>query len=197
MVEPSRTNTNRDALLEGALLCLQERGYARTTARDIVAASGTNLGAIGYHYGSTEALLNRALLEGFERWFAEFTQAATQASHENQSLVTVAVDLHATFESQRPLVRALFEAIAQADQSEEIRAGLIEAYRRGRDLTVDVFELTTIDGPHARVLASLLIAVFDGLLIQWLIDPENSPTGEDLRGASIALTALLSSAREP
>jgi AcrR family transcriptional regulator len=30
---------NREALLEGARECLSERGYARTTARDIAAAA--------------------------------------------------------------------------------------------------------------------------------------------------------------
>src|SRR5690242_21154874 len=54
---------HRDALLAGARKCLYEKGYARTTARDIVAASGTNLASIGYHYGSKEALLNLALFE--------------------------------------------------------------------------------------------------------------------------------------
>ena len=39
---------HREDLLEGAKRCLYEKGYARTTARDIVAASGTNLASIGY-----------------------------------------------------------------------------------------------------------------------------------------------------
>ncbi|MGH3839469.1 MAG: TetR family transcriptional regulator, partial [Pseudonocardiaceae bacterium] len=39
---------HREALLDGARRCLLERGYARTTARDLVAASGTNLASIGY-----------------------------------------------------------------------------------------------------------------------------------------------------
>jgi AcrR family transcriptional regulator len=49
---------HREALLAGARRCLLERGYARTTARDLVAASDTNLASIGYHFGSNEALLN-------------------------------------------------------------------------------------------------------------------------------------------
>ena len=52
---------HREALLDGARRCLLERGYARTTARDLVAASGTNLASIGYHFGSKEALLNGAM----------------------------------------------------------------------------------------------------------------------------------------
>ncbi|NHW87893.1 helix-turn-helix transcriptional regulator, partial [Escherichia coli] len=43
---------HRERLLAGARNCLYERGYTRTTARDIVAASDTNLASIGYHFGS-------------------------------------------------------------------------------------------------------------------------------------------------
>ncbi|NIB31876.1 helix-turn-helix transcriptional regulator [Pseudonocardia sp. MCCB 268] len=32
-----------------------EKGFGRTTARDVVAASGTNLASIGYHFGSGRA----------------------------------------------------------------------------------------------------------------------------------------------
>ncbi len=42
---------HREQLLEGAKRCLRDRGIAQTTARDIVAASGTNLASIGYHFG--------------------------------------------------------------------------------------------------------------------------------------------------
>ena len=51
---------NREALLEGAIRCLETRGYAQTTARDLVRESKTNLGAIGYHFASKEALLYEA-----------------------------------------------------------------------------------------------------------------------------------------
>src|SRR2546423_10671599 len=62
---------HREDLLAGAVRCLRERGYAHTTARDIVAASGTNLASIGYHYGSTKALLNAAGLTAMDDFRAE------------------------------------------------------------------------------------------------------------------------------
>jgi len=57
MAQPS----HRDQLVKGAIKCLQTKGYAHTTARDIAAASGANLASIGYHFGSTQALLNTAV----------------------------------------------------------------------------------------------------------------------------------------
>ena len=47
---------HKEDLLDGAKRMLLERGYANTTARDIVAASKTNLASIGYHFGSKEQL---------------------------------------------------------------------------------------------------------------------------------------------
>src|SRR6185312_852695 len=54
---------HREDLLEGAGRCLLEKGFLRTTTRDIVKESGTNLASIGYHYGSKDALLAQAYLD--------------------------------------------------------------------------------------------------------------------------------------
>ena len=59
---------HKEDLLVGAKRALFEKGYARTTARDIVALSGTNLGSIGYHYGSTDALMTAAMISAMEEW---------------------------------------------------------------------------------------------------------------------------------
>jgi AcrR family transcriptional regulator len=40
---------NREQLLEAAKRCLYEKGYSRTTARDIATAANVSLAAIGYH----------------------------------------------------------------------------------------------------------------------------------------------------
>jgi AcrR family transcriptional regulator len=52
---------NRDALLLAAKQCLLEKGYNRTTARDIASMAGVSLAAIGYHFSSKDALLTEAL----------------------------------------------------------------------------------------------------------------------------------------
>jgi AcrR family transcriptional regulator len=178
------TRSNREALLEGALQCLQDRGYAHTTARDIVAASGTNLGAIGYHYGSTEQLLNAALIEGFERWFRELAQVVLEMEGANdlERLTKIAAEIPRTFERNRPLARAFIEALAQAEHSEEIRTALAESYELGRRNVVALLASVTqqVETPQARVVASVLVAIFDGLLLQWLVDPARTPTGADL-----------------
>ena len=55
---------HREDLLDGAADCLYTKGFGRTTARDVVAVSGTNLASIGYHFGSKDALLTEAAVRG-------------------------------------------------------------------------------------------------------------------------------------
>src|SRR5689334_425717 len=66
---------NREKLLDAAEQCIYAKGYARTTARDVASAAGVSLAAIGYHFGSTEALLSAALHRALEAWGEQFAGA--------------------------------------------------------------------------------------------------------------------------
>lgn len=51
-----RGAATREALIDAAIALIGERGYANTSTRDIAHASGQNLAAIAYHFGSKEKL---------------------------------------------------------------------------------------------------------------------------------------------
>src|SRR3989440_1136501 len=130
----SRRMGHREALLAGARQCLEEKGYARTTARDLVAASGTNLASIGYHFGSKEALLNEAIGEAFEEWTDHLLELAVETAPDS-ALEQTATSLRAMvdeFASHRNLLLAFVEAVAQAERSPALRAQLASQYARNR-----------------------------------------------------------------
>jgi AcrR family transcriptional regulator len=77
---------NREALLEGAKRCLLEKGYAKTTARDIADAAGVSLAAIGYHYGSKESLLEQAFMAAMEEWFADEEPGARESAEQSERM---------------------------------------------------------------------------------------------------------------
>jgi AcrR family transcriptional regulator len=189
---------HREQLIRGAMTCLREKGYAHTTARDIAATSNSNLGSIGYHFGSKEALLNEAIREGFAEWTAQlgniaFADAgATPLERGRASWVA----LTESFEEHRPLILAFVEALAQSVRSEELRAQLADIYEEGRiavgRLVEASFDASKVDDDQVRAVACFMIAVCDGLLLQWLVDPERAPTGAELTaGLEAALPIAL------
>src|SRR5436190_4926234 len=126
---------HREDLLTAARRLLEEKGYARTTARDLVAASGTNLASIGYHFGSKEALLNVAIADAFEEWTDQVV-AMSLEGREDAPLDAVAaswVEMLDSFARHRSLLVAWVESLAQAERSPELREQLAGHIQRSRD----------------------------------------------------------------
>ena len=107
---------NREDLLAGARQCLIERGWARSTVRDIAAAAGVNHAAIGYHFGSREALLSQALMAAMDELGDEMARRLddVEPAQRWQGLID-------TFTTHRPLWVAQLEAIAVAERNDEVR----------------------------------------------------------------------------
>jgi AcrR family transcriptional regulator len=188
--------SNRDALLRGAKECLRTKGYARTTARDLVAASGANLSSIGYHFGSKEALLAEAFDEVFMEWTAQLTAAATGAPAAN-ALERMAESWR-QFLAQMPqhesVLLAFIESIGPSVRSPELREKLADHYQRTRELVAESVResIGDAEGADPEIIASWLIAVHDGFVLQFLVDPARTPTGEQLTTAlGAALAAAL------
>lgn len=47
----------RESLIRAAIDCLEEKGYERTTTRDIMARAGLSAGAFYHYFGSKEELI--------------------------------------------------------------------------------------------------------------------------------------------
>ena len=178
---------HREQLLEAARRLLEERGYAHITARDLVAASGTNLASIGYHFGSKAALLNAAIEAAFRDW-AEQLAAFVMADPAATPLERASATWVATLEEmpqRRHILQAYVEALAQALRVPELGDQLAEHYRRARAMVAALVAESLDDGsdaddPRCRAVAALVIAACDGLALQSLLDPDSAPSGEDL-----------------
>jgi AcrR family transcriptional regulator len=191
--------SHRDALLEAARRLILEKGFTATTARDLVSESGTNLGSIGYHFGSREALLSQALEELFDEW-AELLAGAAFSDGDAPPLERLAAAWKATLDTlgeHHALIRAFVEALAHAERSPEFREQLRDHYRRTQSTVAQLIEAALgpdakADGADPKLIALFVIAVFDGLAIQSRIAPEDTPSGEELVAALLAARAAAS-----
>jgi len=190
---------HREALLAAARELLREKGFARTTARDLVAVSNTNLASIGYHYGSKEKLLYTAMEAEFAEWIEHVGGLAmrTEGASAIERLAFAWATVRDTFPEHRALLVAYLEAAAQAERSAEMRTQLARhiaaARRRIAELVLATMP-SQVTPEQASALASFLIAVCDGLALQWLFDPDAVPSGE---GLASALTEQITAALEP
>jgi AcrR family transcriptional regulator len=189
---------HRERLLEAAIVCIREQGYARTTARDLVAVSQTNLASIGYHFGSKENLLNTALVEAFRRWLDPLVALAAAPGPQTplERLQRSLAAMMETLEENRELIAAALEAWAQMSRSEELRAAVRLSYEEFHGAialtTRAAFVELDEEEVDADAIATLIIAIVDGLLVRWQLDPDSAPSAERLMGAAARAFAVLS-----
>ena len=178
---------HREQLLEAAKRLLEERGYAHITARDLVAASNTNLASIGYHFGSKAALLNAAIEASFEDWteqLASLVMADPDATPIQRGMATW-VSVLRSLPKRRPMLQSYVDALAQAQREPALQAQLAAHYRRARSRVAELVAQSLHDGtpaddPRCLAIAAYVIAVCDGLAVQWLLDPQGVPDGDQL-----------------
>ncbi len=159
---------NREALLAGAKHCLLEKGFGRTTARDIAAASGVSLAAIGYHFGSKEALLTQALMQSIKEWELEFRRTLSRSvkakATSKERFEAVWSYLIETFEKHRAMWMANFDVFLQMDHVPEIRQGLGDATQEARAGLVALF-LNVDENSVIKESAQTLGAFYHALMI--------------------------------
>lgn len=180
---------NREALMDAAKRCLTERGYSHTSARDIASEAGVSTAAIGYHYGTKDALLIAALIESLGEWGAVLGErmvaptapgaSAGERFTQNWSRVME------TFGTDRALWRIQFDMLGAMDRNPQLKEILSGANREARLALVAMFgDPRGADAPpdddEAELLGSFYQALLAGLSAQHLLNPETSLTGPDL-----------------
>ncbi|WP_019058581.1 TetR/AcrR family transcriptional regulator [Streptomyces prunicolor] len=174
---------HREDLLEGAKRCLLEKGFARTTARDIVKESGTNLASIGYHYGSKDALLAQAYVSLVDGMSFEWGDRLEGAPGSLERFREVWSNVVASLREPGSMWRLSGEIMAMGDQLPEVRDQLSLAQREGGrglvSLLMGVPEAEVSD-ETADTLGSFYMIVMSGLIMQWTFDPKTAPDAEQL-----------------
>jgi AcrR family transcriptional regulator len=187
----SPQRSNRDALLEGALRCLETLPPERVTARAIADASGANLASIAYHFGSKDALVTEAVIAGLDRWLATIAARldALDAPDPAARLRRAGEAIDATRREHEALARTFLAALARAQHDDRVRTRLAEGFRRTRPAVAAILRLG--DDPAGVDAAALVLAQFYGLLFQALLDPELAIEGDRMQHAQARLRDAL------
>lgn len=185
---------NREKLVFAARECLLTIGYACTTVRDLVAASGANQASINYHFGSKEQLLTVALRDLNREW-GELLFAALSPSEaddhptrreRHEILWGSVID---SIRANRSLWFVNFESVASARHDDDIRTMIAEGQELARRALARSF--TGLDTDHdsdeaVRAAGSHYYALLVGVATQWIINPDHAPSAAQITAADHA-----------
>jgi len=166
----------RQQILEAALELFSVQGYRGAPMADVAAKVGLTLAGVLHYFPSKEELL-AAVLEYRDDadtpWFEE-------KWHETNSFRRSVHDLVARSMESPQVMRLFVTLSAESTDPEHPAHGYFkERYRKSRQLFSAVFAEAKERGevvPDAS--GPMLIAVLDGLQVQWLLEPDFDLLGE-------------------
>jgi AcrR family transcriptional regulator len=174
---------NREELLKGARECLFEKGYVQTTARDISNASGVGLAAIGYHFGTKEALLQEAMVEANQEWGQRLAAAGDSVKMPKDAswpawFEDVWGRIITASEQDKRMLMASLEVLLNVDQSSSICSRINDGMACASDTLVSMFGHDTDDmtPEEARAVGSLYFALEIGVRLLHAAMPDRAPS---------------------
>lgn len=153
----------KQALMEAAIGYLLERGLADLSLRPLAAAVGTSARLLIYHFGSKERLLAE-VLESLQSRLRDSLSEVLAARRDEAGEAPIKTFWRwATSKRNFPSLRLLYELQILAAQNPASYARYLR--RNSRDW-VELVETALPQDERSAALATLLIAVFDGLFIE-------------------------------
>ena len=165
-------------LLEAAQRVFADKGFHAANVSDVAAEAGVSQGTVYHYFDSKEELLMAA----YEAWETENLQTEINDALQTASTAADKLALIAHAASQRiaksvDLLSAQVEFWSHIPRHAAIRKGFkrMFAHMAGEvarvvQQGVDSGEFIDVD---AKALARLLIASYDGLILQWLADKKS------------------------
>jgi TetR/AcrR family transcriptional repressor of uid operon len=175
MAKHASQETRRAQILTAAISCLADKGYHGTSIDDIAALTGLSKGAIYHHFESKREIL----LALFEEWSADLlTRWRNIGEHSNplEALSRDAQEALTMVEDIVPLSRAGLEFCSYAVRDDELRQRIAAVYTDARRHLTGLIEegrqLGLLRDVKAQPMATVILALFEGLFLMKAIDPE-------------------------
>lgn len=187
----------RELILEAALKVFSRRGFAQATIQDIAAEADIGKGTIYEYFRSKDDIIRNswtAFMHLMGSQLEEILAAPLSSSEKLRNVLAAFLEI--IYGDDAEGVRIMFnfwaEAMRDTSQANTMFVEMNRYYGIYRETMASVLEQGVSEGVFRSGLntlatASTLIGMLDGLLAQWILDPE----ALDYRGMSEEITELV------
>ncbi len=197
--QADRSERTRARILDAVIRCVEKRGFAGTTTRDIAGEAGVSVGAVQHHFPSKATVLAAVLERSGEDLSARFAGVSVEGASLDEC-VAVFVD-RAWRHYGSPDFRATLEIILSArdPSSERIEdwaaVPFADSARRAGRLWSAIFAGIDVPAARQRGILRYAFASLTGLALLVRLQPDASGLRPQLTMLKSSLARLLREAR--
>lgn len=174
--QAQKSATTRRLIIEAAIKCFVELGYARTTTTAIAEKAGLSRGAMLHHFPSKIDIVRAAVDYLHTKRLKAFRRAVQRTPLESGDRIRANLDAY-WGHVRHPLFVAFFELMVAARTDPELAAILRpaqEAFEQEWHTTArEVFTEWHVDDPAFDIALDLTRYVLEGMAISFLVHKEN------------------------
>lgn len=174
--KPDVSEERKAQIYQAALTCFSRKGYHQTTMDDIVGEAGLSKGGLYWHFSSKKELflaLFESLVEGFDVITRASLAMPKSATEKLGDVLEMFVTLGTAEEFER-IMPLMIDVWAQNWQDADVNEVAVMIYDRYRGPIVQLVAEGIASGEfkpvNASAVASIILAMYDGLMVQAMID---------------------------
>lgn len=168
-------NDKKEKIIQAAYQVLAEKGYDKASTKEIARVAGVAQGLINYYFSSKDLLFAEVFKNESERYCKSLSYIKSYGEKELsiQSLKEV-LDVPKTRALNDPAwIKLRYELYAIGLRNPTVSESMKETLSGKREHLFNLIkEVAHLPEDQARPLGSILLAVFDGLGLQKLSDPD-------------------------
>ncbi|RMD65248.1 TetR/AcrR family transcriptional regulator [Candidatus Parcubacteria bacterium] len=175
----TRLRAERKAqIIQAALEVFVQKGYHAANISDVATKAGVSQGTIYHYFPSKDALF----LAAYETWevqslYGEIQQALDDSQSPAEQLRLLAQTVADRMTQAAAMLPANVEFWSHISRNEAVRDGFRHLFQAMRKRLAVIIQEGVARGEFVAVdaeeTATLLIAVYDGLILQWLAEPRS------------------------
>ncbi|YCH09069.1 TetR/AcrR family transcriptional regulator [Arthrobacter sp. alpha11c] len=158
----TKYGTGKDALLRAVVVVVSEKGLRGLTFRSVAECAGVNNSLVAHHFGTRDALIAAALEWASDRSISasKLREAVTAGQSFTDSLLDLLLE-------DPELQIFQYEMILESRRRPELRAGVLALYESYIEALTEGLDASGASY-NSRVVARMLFATLDGLVLQYL-----------------------------
>ena len=179
-VQKSSGKDKAGRIMEAALAVLARKGYESTTINDVAGTAKVSRGLLHYYFEDKEDMVSKALTYGFGSMWDSSVGSISSARSAEELVDRMIEVLKKNVQENPDFSALLFEMWVSSRRSGKIKKVFSEGLNEAIDRLKVLLELAAstgmirIDKADAEGIVRILLAMYHGLAIQLLTNPEKA-----------------------
>jgi AcrR family transcriptional regulator len=196
MPRPDVSEERINQILDAAIAVFAREGFAQARMDDIAHEARLSKGALYIYFKSKDAIISAIMQMFFRQEIRSLPAYDLSNGTVSEYLITITHLLTGAVERMTPLLPVGFEFYAIAGRRRDVRQFLQEYFAEYRQKLVAAIQQGVARGEFHKIdpemVAITIIALFEGLVLLWMVDPQTVQWGNQ---AEQALHLLLDGMR--